>query len=150
MSRVRVPSLPPHINSGRAKAPNIGIEVSEIMAAAAMLMKPSKLDEYHNDGFKGLVQFIKEAKLLAGSKKFVFGLGLQTKAMKAFQGQNGKDILRAYWPEAGRVVVFDSRIPHVARSVETDKFRVSLVFKGTVGETKKPMVLGEVDPKDFK
>ena len=92
MSRVRVPSIPPHINSGMAKAPNIGIEVSEIMAAAAMLMEPSKLDGYHNDGFKGLVQFIKEAKLLAGSKKFVFGLGLQTKAMKAFQGQNGKDI----------------------------------------------------------
>jgi hypothetical protein len=65
-------------------------------------------------------------------------------------GEAGKDILRAYWPEAGRVIVFDSRIPHVARSVETDKFRVSLVFKGTVGETKKPMVLGEVDPKDFK
>ena len=45
-------------------------------------------------------------------------------------GEAGKDILRAYWPEAGRVIVFDSRIPHVARSVETDKFRVSLVFKG--------------------
>jgi hypothetical protein len=27
--------------------------------------------------------------------------------------------------------VFDARIPHVARSVESDKFRVSLVFKGT-------------------
>ena len=75
-----------------AKAPNIGIEVSEIMAAAAMLMKPSKLDEYHNDGFKGLVEFIKDAKKLAGTPKFVFGPGLQTKAMKAFQGQDGKDI----------------------------------------------------------
>jgi len=76
-----------------AKAPNIGIEVSEIMAAAAMLMKPGKLDEYHNDGFKGLVEFIKDAKKLAkDSKKFVFGPGLQTKAMKAFQGQNGEDI----------------------------------------------------------
>ena len=31
---------------------------------------------------------------------------------------------------AGRVVLFDARIPHVARAVETDKFRVSLVFKG--------------------
>jgi len=75
-----------------AKAPNIGIEVSEIMAAAAMLMKPKDLQKYHDDGFKGLVQFIKEAKSLAGTKKFVFGPGLQSKAMKAFQGQNGKDI----------------------------------------------------------
>ena len=75
-----------------AKAPNIGIEVSEIMAAAAMLMKPSKLDEYYNDGFKGLVNFLKEAKKLAGTKKFVFGPGLQTKAMKSFQGQDGTDI----------------------------------------------------------
>ena len=47
------------------------------------------------------------------------------------EGEAGKDILRAYWPEAGRVIVFDARIPHVARAVETDKFRVSLVFKGT-------------------
>ena len=93
MSRVRVPSLPPlHINSGMAKAPNIGIEVSEIMAAAAMLMNPKDLQKYHDDGFKGLVQFIKEAKSLAGTKKFVFGPGLQSKAMKAFQGRNGKDI----------------------------------------------------------
>ena len=75
-----------------AKAPNIGIEVSEIMAAAAMLMKPNKLDEYHRGGFKGLVQFIKEAKKLAQTKKFVFGPGLKEKAMQAFQGQNGKDI----------------------------------------------------------
>ena len=57
------------------------------------------------------------------------------------KGEAGKDILRSYYPEAGRVVVFDSRIPYVARSIETDKFRVSLVFKGYVGHTKPPMVL---------
>ena len=39
--------------------------------------------------------------------------------------------MKSYWPRAGRVVLFDGRIPHVARAVETDKFRVSLVFKGT-------------------
>ena len=42
-----------------------------------------------------------------------------------------KTIVKSYWPRAGRVVLFDARIPHVARAVETDKFRVSLVFKGT-------------------
>ena len=40
------------------------------------------------------------------------------------------DIIKSYWPKAGRVVVFNSTIPHVARSVETNKFRISLVFKG--------------------
>ena len=74
------------------KAPKLGIEVSEIMAAAAMLMKPNELQKYHDNGFKGLVQFIKKAKKLAGTNKFVFGPGLQQKAMKAFQGQNGEDI----------------------------------------------------------
>ena len=39
------------------------------------------------------------------------------------------NIVKSYWPKAGRVVVFDARIPHVARAVESDKFRVSLVFK---------------------
>ena len=48
-----------------------------------------------------------------------------------FTGSDEKNILKSYWPKAGRVVVFDARIPHVARSVESDKFRVSLVFKGT-------------------
>ena len=60
-------------------------------------------------------------------------------------GEAGKDILRSYSPEAGRVVVFDSRIPHVQRSVETDKFSVSLVFKGFIGEAKglgaKPIIV---------
>ena len=46
-------------------------------------------------------------------------------------GSDAKNIVKSYWPRAGRVVLFDGRIPHVARSVETDKFRVSLVFKGT-------------------
>ena len=46
-------------------------------------------------------------------------------------GDPSKNIIKSYWPRAGRVVLFDARIPHVARSVETDKFRVSLVFKGT-------------------
>ena len=38
---------------------NIGIEVSEIMAGVAMLMKPSQLDEYSKD-MGGLVNFLKE------------------------------------------------------------------------------------------
>jgi len=46
-------------------------------------------------------------------------------------GSDEKNIIKSYWPRAGRVVLFDARIPHVARAVETDKFRVSLVFKGT-------------------
>ena len=61
-------------------------------------------------------------------------------------GSDAKNILKSYWPRAGRVVLFDARIPHVARSVETDKFRVSLVFKGTTDGMKPE----EVDPKDFK
>ena len=47
-----------------------------------------------------------------------------------FSGSPEPNIVKSYWPKAGRVVVFDARIPHVARSVEGDKFRVSLVFKG--------------------
>ena len=49
-------------------------------------------------------------------------------------GSPDMNIVKSYWPKAGRVVVFDARIPHVARAVETDKFRVSLVFKGTTDE----------------
>ena len=61
-------------------------------------------------------------------------------AIKTPYGLNGdesKNIVKSYWPRAGRVVLFDGRIPHVARAVETDKFRVSLVFKGTTDEIKK-------------
>ena len=66
------------------------------------------------------------------------------------EGEAGKDILRAYYPEAGRVVVFDARIPHVARAVETDKFRVSLVFKGTT-ESYVPEAepVADADKKDW-
>ena len=46
-----------------------------------------------------------------------------------FSGSAEPNIVKSYWPKAGRVVVFDARIPHVARAVEGDKFRVSLVFK---------------------
>ena len=46
-----------------------------------------------------------------------------------FSGSDQPNIVKSYWPKAGRVVVFDARIPHVARAVEGDKFRVSLVFK---------------------
>ena len=60
-------------------------------------------------------------------------------------GEAAKDILRSYSPEAGRVVVFDSRIPHVQRSVETNKSSISLVFKGSIGEPKglgaKPIIM---------
>jgi hypothetical protein len=45
--------------------------------------------------------------------------------------EHNMDILESYWPKPGRQVVFDARIPHVARAVESDKFRISLVFKGT-------------------
>ena len=44
-------------------------------------------------------------------------------------GDPNMNIGKSYWPRAGRVVLFDARIPHVARAVEGDKFRVSLVFK---------------------
>ena len=45
---------------------NIGIEVSEIMAGVAMLMTPSKLNEYSKD-LNGLVNFLKDGKKLATS-----------------------------------------------------------------------------------
>ena len=41
------------------------------------------------------------------------------------------EIFKSYWPKPGRTVVFDSRIPNIARPVEGNKSRVSLVFKGT-------------------
>ena len=41
------------------------------------------------------------------------------------------EVSKSYWPKPGRYVVLDARLPHVARAVENDKFRVSLVFKGT-------------------
>ena len=44
-------------------------------------------------------------------------------------GDPNMNIVKSYWPRAGRVVLFDARIPHVARAVEGDKFRISLVFK---------------------
>ena len=51
-----------------------------------------------------------------------------------FGGSPDMNIIKSYWPRAGRVIVFDARIPHVERAVETDKFKVSLVFKGTTDE----------------
>ena len=59
------------------------------------------------------------------------------------------DVQKSFWPKPGRVVVFDARIPHVARAVESDKFRVSLVFKGTTlglqnVETSKPTMIKNV------
>ena len=32
-----------------------------------------------------------------------------------------QDILYSFWPMPGRQVVFDSRIPYIARPVESDK-----------------------------
>ena len=40
------------------------------------------------------------------------------------------NIVKSYWPRQGRVIVFDSRIPYTLRPVDTDKFNVSVVFKG--------------------
>ena len=57
---------------------------------------------------------------------------MKAMAINTPYGLNGNpnmNIVKSYWPKAGRVVVFDARIPHVARAVESDKFRVSLVFK---------------------
>ena len=46
--------------------------------------------------------------------------------------ENDVQISKSYWPKPGRYVVLDARLPHVARAVECpNKFRVSLVFKGT-------------------
>jgi hypothetical protein len=72
---------------------NIGIEVSEIMAGVAMLMKPSQLDEYSKD-FNGLVNFLKEGKKLASGNKFVYSAGLKQKALQAFNPTD-RDFLTA-------------------------------------------------------
>ena len=58
--------------------------------------------------------------------------------------------MKSYWPRAGRVVLFDGRIPHVARSVETDKFRVSLVFKGTTDGMKEKEPVRDTSKDPFK
>jgi len=61
---------------------------------------------------------------------------MKAMAINTPYGLNGNpnmNIVKSYWPRAGRVVVFDARIPHVARAVEGDKFRVSLVFKCKAG-----------------
>ena len=67
-----------------------------------------------------------------------------------FQGSDAKNIVKSYWPRAGRVVLFDGRIPHVARSVETDKFRVSLVFKGTTDGMKEEEPVRDTSKDPFK
>ena len=54
------------------------------------------------------------------------------------------EVSKSYWPKPGRYVVLDARLPHVARAVENDKFRVSLVFKGTTLGAPKP------DETEFK
>jgi len=72
---------------------NIGIEVSEIMAGVAMLMKPDKLIEYSKD-MGGLVNFLKEGKKLASSSKFVYSEGLKQKALQAFNPTD-RDFLTA-------------------------------------------------------
>jgi len=72
---------------------NIGIEVSEIMAGVAMLMKPSQLDEYSKD-LNGLVNFLKEGKKLASGNKFVYSAGLKQKALQAFNPTD-RDFLTA-------------------------------------------------------
>jgi hypothetical protein len=51
-----------------------------------------------------------------------------------------KEIVKSYWPRPGRMVVFDSRIPNIARPIETDKVRVALIFKGTT--------IGYTEPTD--
>ena len=67
-----------------------------------------------------------------------------------FTGSDEKNILKSYWPKTGRVVVFDARIPHVARSVESDKFRVSLVFKGTTDPIKEKEPVRDTSNDPFK
>ena len=71
----------------------IGIEPSEIMAGVAMLMKPSKLDEYSKD-MGGLVNFLKDGKKLASSNKFIYSEGLKQKALQAFNPTD-RDFLTA-------------------------------------------------------
>ena len=52
--------------------PKLYVEVSEIMAAVAMLMTPAKITKYSKD-FQGLVDFLKEGKELADSNKVEYG-----------------------------------------------------------------------------
>ena len=47
------------------------------------------------------------------------------------ENENNPDVIKSYWPRPGRYVVFESRIPNIARPVESDKVRVALIFKGT-------------------
>ena len=52
-----------------------------------------------------------------------------------FENENNPDVIKSYWPRPGRYLVFESRIPSIARPVESDKVRVALVFKGTFNNT---------------
>ena len=69
-----------------------------------------------------------EMKAIAFNTPFGFGREKETDVQ----------ISKSYWPKPGRYVVLDARLPHVARAVENDKFRVSLVFKGTTLGAPKP------------
>tara|TARA_B100000768_G_C11123141_1_gene308412 strand:- start:39 stop:713 length:675 start_codon:yes stop_codon:yes gene_type:complete len=66
------------------------------------------------------------------------------------QGSDAINIVKSYWPRSGRVILFDSRIPHVERSVESDKFRVSLVFKGTTDPIKEDKQDKDTSKDPFK
>jgi|TARA_B110000914_G_C15459628_1_gene445167 hypothetical protein len=69
------------------------IEPSEIMASVAMLMTPSKLDEYSKD-FQGLVNFLKEGEKLAKSNKIEYGTSNdKNEFLKAFNPTD-KDFLK--------------------------------------------------------
>jgi hypothetical protein len=72
-----------------------------------------------------------EMKAIAFNTPFGFGREKETDVQ----------ISKSYWPKPGRYVVLDARLPHVARAVENDKFRVSLVFKG--------ISLDAPDPEDI-
>tara|TARA_B110000285_G_C14964972_1_gene533607 strand:- start:49 stop:720 length:672 start_codon:yes stop_codon:yes gene_type:complete len=52
------------------------------------------------------------------------------------QQENNKDIIKAYWPQPGRMIIFDSRIPYVERNLisTSKKTRISLVFECDVLE----------------
>ena len=43
-----------------------------------------------------------------------------------FSGSPEMNIVKSYWPKAGRVVVFDARIPHVARAVAVSYTHLTL------------------------
>ena len=73
---------------------NIGMEPSEVMAAVAILMTPAKLTEYSTNGAVGLAQFIKAGEKLAKSSKVLYGAGVKSKALKAFNSTD-RDFLRA-------------------------------------------------------